>query len=54
MTKPVYYKSFRSRSFYQLKMPTRKVLDVIEGNNNIILDIGFGTGESSVALAKNY
>ena len=54
MTKPVYYKSFRSRSFYQLKMPTRKVLDVIEGNNNIILDIGFGTGESSIALRETF
>ena len=31
-------------------MPARNLLDVIEENNNIILDIGFGTGESTLAL----
>ena len=50
MTKPIYYKSFRSRNFCQLKTPEKNLLDVIKENKNIILDIGFGTGESSIAL----
>ncbi len=52
MTKPTYYKSFRSRNFRQFKVPSKALIDIIEENNNIILDIGFGTGESSLAFRE--
>tara|TARA_B100001057_G_scaffold160024_2_gene160670 strand:- start:4136 stop:4720 length:585 start_codon:yes stop_codon:yes gene_type:complete len=52
VTKPVYYKSFRSRNFLNLDIPTKPLLDIIEEKKDIILDIGFGTGESSLALKK--
>ena len=50
MNRPVYYKSFRSRKFQELEEPSRSILDILEIEKNIILDIGFGTGESTVAL----
>ena len=50
MNKPVYYKSFRSRRFQELEKPKRSILDVLKVEKNIILDIGFGTGESTIAL----
>ena len=50
MTRPVYYKSFRSRKFKQLEKPKRTALDILAVEENIILDIGFGTGDSTIAL----
>ena len=50
MNRPVYYKSFRSRKFQELEEPTRSVLDILKIEKNIILDIGFGTGESTIAI----
>ena len=50
MNKPVYYKSFRSRKFKQLEKPKRTALDILAVEENIILDIGFGTGDSTIAL----
>ena len=50
MNKPVYYKSFRSRKFQELEKPKRSILDILKIEKNIILDIGFGTGESTIAL----
>ena len=50
MTKPVYYKSFRSRKFQEPVKPNRSALDILAIKENIILDIGFGTGDSTIAL----
>ena len=50
MNKPVYYKSFRSRKFQELEKPKRSALDILATEENIILDIGFGTGDSPIAL----
>jgi tRNA (guanine-N7-)-methyltransferase len=48
--KPVYYKSFRSRKFQEPVKPNRSALDILAIEENIILDIGFGTGDSTIAL----
>jgi tRNA (guanine-N7-)-methyltransferase len=50
VNKPVYYKSFRSRKFQELEKPKKSILDILKIEKNIILDIGFGTGESTIAL----
>jgi tRNA (guanine-N7-)-methyltransferase len=50
VTKPVYYKSFRSRKFQEPVKPNRSALDILAREENIILDIGFGTGDSTIAL----
>tara|TARA_Y200000002_G_scaffold204543_1_gene168749 strand:- start:654 stop:1238 length:585 start_codon:yes stop_codon:yes gene_type:complete len=50
VNKPVYYKSFRSRKFRAPEKPKRSALDILATEENIILDIGFGTGDSTVAL----
>ena len=50
MIKPVYYKSFRSRKFQEPEKPKRSALDILAIEENIILDIGFGTGDSTIAL----
>ena len=50
MNKPVYYKSFRSRKFEEPVKPKAPLLDILATKKNIILDIGFGTGDSTVAL----
>ena len=52
MNRPVYYKSFRSRKFQELEKSTTLTLDVLAKEKNIILDIGFGSGESTLALKK--
>ena len=49
MIKPVYYKSFRSRKFQEPVKPNRSALDILAIEENIILDIGFGTGDSTIA-----
>ena len=50
MSKPVYYKSFRSRKYQEPEKPKRSALDILAKEKNIILDIGFGTGDSTIAL----
>ena len=50
MNRPVYYKSFRSRKFQEPEKPKRSALDILATEENIILDIGFGTGDSTIAL----
>jgi tRNA (guanine-N7-)-methyltransferase len=50
VNRPVYYKSFRSRKFQELEEPKKSIRDILKIEKNIILDIGFGTGESTVAL----
>ena len=54
MNKPVYYKSFRSRKFQEPDKPNRSALDIIATERNIILDIGFGTGDSTIALQNMF
>ena len=54
MNRPVYYKSFRSRKFQGLEEPKRSILDILKNEKNIILDIGFGTGESSIAISNMF
>ena len=50
MTRPVYYKSFRSRKFQNILISSTSLVDAVTQSDDIILDIGFGTGESTVAL----
>ncbi len=54
MNRPVYYKSFRSRKFQEVRNPRRSILDILKIEKNIILDIGFGTGESTLALKNMF
>ena len=54
MIRPVFYKSFRSRNFNQIK-ELEKSLDLTKlPSNNLVIDIGFGTGESTIALSKMF
>jgi tRNA (guanine-N7-)-methyltransferase len=54
MIRPVFYKSFRSRNFNQLK-ESEKSLDLTNlPSKNLIIDIGFGTGESTIALSSMF
>ena len=54
MIRPVFYKSFRSRNCNQIK-ESKKSLDLTElPSNNLVIDIGFGTGESTIALSKMF
>ena len=54
MIRPVFYKSFRSRNFNQLK-ETEKSLDLNNlSKKKLVLDIGFGTGESTIELSKMF
>ena len=48
MNKPIFYKSFRSRNFQGLDVANISVADESSNEENIILDIGFGTGESTI------
>ena len=52
MTKPIFYKSFRSRKFQNIHLVPDSIVDATNQSDDIILDIGFGTGESTVALNK--
>ena len=54
MTKPVYYKSFRSRNFKNIHSLSTSIVDTTIQSNDIILDIGFGTGESTLALNRKF
>tara|TARA_X000001036_G_C20412084_1_gene697475 strand:- start:80 stop:664 length:585 start_codon:yes stop_codon:yes gene_type:complete len=54
VNRPVYYKSFRSRKFQELDTPKKSLLDILTTEKDIILDIGFGTGESTVQLKNMY
>ncbi len=54
MIRPVFYNSFRSRKFQKLGKPKRSIFDILSSESNIILDIGFGTGESTLALKNMF
>ena len=50
MTSAVYYKSFRSRKFHNIRLTSSSILDATNLSDDVILDIGFGTGESTMVL----
>ena len=50
MSRPVYYKSFRSRKFRSIHLTSSSIVDATNKSDDIILDIGFGTGESTMTL----
>ena len=50
MTRPIYYKSFRSRKSQNIHLTTSSIVKATKQSDEIILDIGFGTGESTIAL----
>tara|TARA_B100000035_G_scaffold63895_2_gene51845 strand:+ start:540 stop:1124 length:585 start_codon:yes stop_codon:yes gene_type:complete len=52
--KPVYYKSFRSRKAQKFEQPSTSIIEVLNNSDNNILDIGFGTGESTLYLKDNF
>ena len=54
MIRPVYYKSFRSRKFQNILLSSTSIVDATTQCDDIILDIGFGTGESTVELNKMF
>ncbi len=54
MNRPVFYKSFRSRKFQELEKPATLTLDLLSQEKNSILDIGFGSGESTLALKEMF
>ena len=54
MTRPVYYKSFRSRKFRNLSLPEISIVQATAKSQNIIIDIGFGTGDSTISLNKMF
>ncbi len=54
MTKPIYYKSFRSRKFEDFIPPEKSIAEVISQQTSIILDIGFGVGDSTISLRKMF
>lgn len=53
MIKPTFYKSFRSRRYRDLQEASKSTIDILKKSNNIILDVGFGTGESTISLVDN-
>ena len=50
MSRPVYYKSFRSRKFRNIHLTSSSIVDATDISDDVILDIGFGTGESTMTL----
>ncbi len=54
MNKPIFYKSYRSRKYQKVELPKLSLQEVPPEDESIILDIGFGTGESSIALCEMY
>ncbi len=50
MTRPIYYKSFRSRKSQNIHLASSSIVNATNQSDDIILDIGFGTGESTIAL----
>lgn len=54
MNRPVFYKSFRSRKSREINLTNKSLNELINQRSKIILDIGFGTGDSTIALKEMY
>ncbi len=54
MNRPIYYKSYRSRKTEKFIIPNKPLKEIISQNHRVILDIGFGTGDSTVALKEMF
>ena len=54
MNKPIFYKSFRSRKYQNEDNLLTSTIDFLNSGKKIILDIGCGTGESTIALNRVY
>ena len=54
MIKPVFYKSFRSRNFNQIKESENSIDLTNLPSKKLVIDIGFGTGESTIALSSMF
>ena len=54
MIRPIFYKSFRSRNFNQLDESKESLNLSNLSQKNLIIDIGFGTGESTLALSRMF
>ena len=54
MNRPKFYKSFRSRRYHESKNLQASIQDLLNESKKIILDIGFGTGESTIDLNDIY
>ena len=54
MSRPVYYKSFRSRKFRNIHLTSSSIVDATNKSDDVILDIGFGTGESTIAVSYTH
>ena len=52
--KPIYYKSFRSRRLNVFEEPNKPITNILNKKEHNILDIGFGTGDSSLFLRDIY
>ena len=50
MIRPIYYKSFRSRKSRNIHLTSSSIVNATNQSDDIILDIGFGTGESTIVL----
>lgn len=50
--RPNYYKSFRSRSKTEFENFSLSLNELIDKKEKIILDIGFGTGDSSIEIQR--
>ena len=54
MNRPKFYKSFRSRRYHESKNLQASIQYLLNESKKIILDIGFGTGESTIDLNDIY
>jgi tRNA (guanine-N7-)-methyltransferase len=54
VNRPKFYKSFRSRRYHESKNLQASIQDLLNESKKIILDIGFGTGESTIDLNDIY
>ena len=54
MGRPIHYKAFRSRKSQKITQINKSILEVININKKVILDIGCGTGDSSIFFQKKF
>ena len=54
MSRPVFYKSFRSRKTKNENLKNDSLDELMNESSKVILDVGFGTGDSTIALKEMY